>query len=158
MPSDWEGRTVPTFTTTLTGASDINATGIAIPPAVIEGLNAGKRPKVTVTINGSAYRTTVAVMGGAFMVPVAAEQRVRSGIKAGDVIEVTVELDTAPREVTAPPDLVAALETADARAAWDRLSFTHKKEHVRDIEAAKAAETRQRRIDKAVAMALTKKT
>jgi hypothetical protein len=148
---------MPTFTTTLHRASDMNATGIGIPPAIIEGLNAGRRPKVTVTINGSTYRSTVAVMGGGYVVGVTAEQRARSGIEAGDVIEVTLELDTAPREVVAPPDLALALERAGAREAWDRLSFTYRKEHVRDIEDAKASETRLRRIGKAVAMAVAKK-
>ena len=147
---------MPTFTTTLHGASDMNATGIEIPPVIIEGLGAGKRPKVTVAINGLAYRSTVAVMGGKYMLAVPAEQCAKAGIKAGDAIEVTLELDTAPREVAAPPDLLAALETAGAREAWERLSFTHRKEHVRAIEGAKASETRQRRIGKAVAMALAK--
>ena len=147
---------MPTFTTTLHGVADMNATGIEIPPEIIEGLNAGKRPKVTVTVNGSAYRSTVAVMGGRYVVGVTAEQRAKSGVAAGDAIEVTLELDTAPREVEPPADLIAALETAGARQAWDRLSFTHRKEHVRTIEEAKAPETRLRRIDKAVAMAAAK--
>ena len=86
----------------------MNATGIEIPPAIVEGLNAGKRPKVTVTVNGSTYRSTVAVMGGRYMVGVTAEQRAKSGVKAGDLIEVILELDTAPREVEAPADLIAA--------------------------------------------------
>ena len=147
---------MPTFTTTLHGVADMNATGIEIPAAIVEGLNAGKRPKVTVTINGSTLRSTVAVMGGRYVVGVNAEQRARSGTKAGDQIEVTLELDTAPREVEAPPDLLAALQAAGVREAWERLSFTHRKEHVRAIEDAKAPETRLRRIEKAVAMALAK--
>ena len=148
---------MPIFKTTLRGVADMNATGIEIPPAIIDGLNAGKRPKVTVTVNGSTYRSTVAVMGGCYMVGVTAEQRAKSGLKAGDAIEVTVELDTAPRLVEAPPDLNAALETAGVREVWERLSFTHRKEHVRAIEEAKAPETRLRRIEKAVAMAEAKK-
>ena len=147
---------MPTFKTTLHGVEGMNATGIEIPPAVIEGLKAGKRPKVTVTVNGSTYRSTVAVMGGKFMVGVTAEQRAKAGVKAGDAIEVTLELDAAPREVEAPPDLVAALEAAGVLPAFERLSFTHRKEHVRAIDEAKAPETRLRRIEKAVAMALAK--
>ena len=148
---------MPKFTTTLHGVADMNATGIEIPTAIVEGLNAGKRPKVTVTVNGSTYRSTVAVMGGRYMVGVTAEQRAKSGVKAGDVIEVILELDTAPREVEAPADLIAALETAGVREAWERLSFTYRKEHVRAIEEAKAPETRLRRIEKAAAMAAEKK-
>ncbi len=148
---------MPTFTTSLHGVADMNATGIEIPPGIVEGLNAGKRPKVVVTVNGSAYRSTVAVMGGRYVVGVTAEQRARSGVKAGDEIEVTLELDTAPRVVEPPRDLLTALEAAGVREAWERLSFTYRKEHVRDIEAAKAPETRQRRIEKAVAFAAAKK-
>jgi hypothetical protein len=143
---------VPTFKTTLHGVTDMNATGIEVPPSVIERLNAGKRPKVSVTINGSTYRSTVAVMGGRYMVGVTAEQRGKSGVKAGDPIEVTLELDTAPREVVAPADLLAAIDAAGLREGWERLSYTHRKEHVRAIQEAKAPETRQRRIDKALAM------
>lgn len=148
---------MPTFMTTLHGVADMNATGIEIPPAVIEGLNAGKRPKVTVTVNGSSYRSTVAVMGGRYLVGVTAEQRIKSGIKAGDTIEVSLDLDTAPREVVTPVDLLGALEAAGLREAWERLAYTHRKEHARAIEEAKAPETRQRRIEKAVTMAAASK-
>ena len=147
---------MPTFNTTLHGVQDMNATGIAIPPEVIESLNAGKRPKIVVTVAGLSYRSTVAVMGGQYMVGVTQEQRARTGLKAGDPIEVTIELDTAPRTVEAPADLSAALDAAGVREAWDKLSYTHQKEHVRAIEEAKAPDTRQRRVEKAVAMATAK--
>jgi hypothetical protein len=148
---------MPTFNTTLHQAEGMNATGIAIPAEVVEALGAGKRPKVKVTINGSTYRSTVAVMGGVYMVGVTQEQRAKTGLKAGDAIQVTIELDTEPRVVTAPPDLLAAVDAVGGREAWERLSFTHQKEHVRAIEEAKAPETRQRRIEKAVAMVLARK-
>ncbi len=148
---------MPTFKTTLHGVEGMNATGIEIPPEVVEALGSGKRPKVVVTVNGSTYRSTVAVMGGRYMVGVTQEQRAKTGLKAGDPIEVQIELDTAPREVEAPADLLAALDAAGLRDAWDKLAFSHRKEHVRAIEEAKAADTRQRRIDKAVAMVSAKK-
>ena len=148
---------MPTFSTSLRGVADMNATGIDIPAAIIESLGAGKRPKVVVTVNGSSYRSTVAVMGGQYVVGVTAEQRAKTGLKAGDAIEVGIELDTAPRDVTAPPDLLAAIDAAGVRGAWERLSYSHRKEHVRAIDEAKAPETRQRRIEKAVAMAAAKK-
>ncbi len=148
---------MPTFTTTLRGVADMNATGIEIPPEIVDGLNAGKRPKVTVTVNGFTYRSTVAVMGGSYMVGVTAEQRARTGLKAGDPIEVILELDTAAREVEVPADLIAALEAAGAREAFERLSYSHRKEHVRAVEEAKAPETRRRRIEKVVATAAAKK-
>jgi hypothetical protein len=131
----------------------MDATGIEIPPEVIEGLGSGKRPKLNVTVNGMTYRSTVAVMGGGYFVAFTKDHRARTGLKAGDAIEVTVELDSAPRDVIAPQDLLDAIDAAGVLNAWERMSYTHRKEHVRSIEEAKAPETRQRRIDKAVAMA-----
>ena len=147
---------MPTFKTTLHGVEGMNATGIEIPPGIVEALGSGKRPKIVVTVGGLTYRSTAAVMGGRYMVGVTQEQRAATGLKAGDEIEVSIELDTAPREVEAPADLLAAMDAAGARAAWDRLAYSHRKEHVRAIEEAKAPETRQRRIEKAVAMATAK--
>ena len=147
---------MPTFKTTLHGVEGMNATGIEIPPGIVDALGSGKRPKIVVTVGGLTYRSTAAVMGGRYMVGVTQEQRAATGLKAGDEIEVSIELDTAPREVEAPADLLAAMDAAGARAAWDRLAYSHRKEHVRAIEEAKALETRQRRIEKAVAMATAK--
>ncbi len=144
---------MPTFKTTLFSPGDMDATGIEIPADVIEGLGAGKRPRLNITVRGLTYRSTVAVMGGGYFVAFTKEHRAKTGLKANDPIEVTVELDTEPRTVEAPADLLAALDAAGLRAAWDKLSYTHQKEHVRSIEEAKAPETRQRRIEKAVAMA-----
>jgi hypothetical protein len=141
-----------TFKTTVLQAEDMNATGLPVPAAVVDKLGGGKRAKVTVTLNGYTYRSTVAVYGGEFFLPLAAVHREAAGVKAGQSVQVTVELDTAPREVEVPNDLAAALKKADAAAAFDALAFTHRKEHVRAIEEAKAPETRARRIDKAVAM------
>src|SRR5262245_56905074 len=140
------------FRTTLRLAGK-TATGFEVPAEVVESFGAGKRPPVTVTINGYTYRSTVAVYGGAFMIGVAAEHRGKAGIAAGEDIEVDVELDTAPRSVEVPADLAEAF-AADpgARQAFDKLSYTHQREHVEAIESAKKPETRQRRIDKALAM------
>lgn len=148
---------MPKFKTTLFQAEGLNATGIVIPDAIVEGLGQGKKPKVAVTINGYTYRNTVAVMGGKYMVGVAKEHREKAGIKGGDKIEVTLELDTAPREVDVPKDFAAALKKAGLTKDFAALAFTHRKEHVRAIEEAKAPETRLRRIDKAVAMVAAKK-
>ncbi len=127
------------------------ATGFRVPAEVVEALGSGKRPPVRVTINGHTYRNTVAVYGGGFMLGVSAENRAAAGVAAGDEIEVDIELDTAPREVTVPADFAAALDhDADARHFFDGLSYSHKLRHVLAIEQAKTAETRQRRIDKAV--------
>lgn len=127
------------------------ATGMRVPPEVVEALGAGKRPAVSVTLNGYTYRSTIAPMGGVFMLPVSAEVRAAAGVKAGDEVEVTVELDTAPREVEVPPDFQAALDAdPEARSAFERLSYSNKRQHTLAIEGAKSAETRQRRIEKAM--------
>ena len=127
------------------------ATGFEVPPEVVEALGAGKRPPVRVTIGPYSYRSTVAPYGGVFMLPLAAEHREAAGVAAGDEVEVELTLDTEPREVTAPEDLAVALDAVPgARRAFDALSYTNRKEIVRAVEEAKAAETRARRIRKAV--------
>jgi hypothetical protein len=140
-----------TFTATLLKDESMDATGIEVPVEVVQALGAGKRPAVTVTIGDYSYRTTVAPYAGRNLIPFAKEHRERSGISPGDAIEVTLELDTAPRTVEVPDDLAAALAARPgARDAFDRLSYTYRKEHVRSVESAKAAETRQRRIARIV--------
>jgi len=129
-----------------------NNTGIEVPPEVIEALGAGKKPPVVVTVNGYEYRNTVAVMGGKYMISFSSDKRAATGIGGGDPIVVDLEVDTAPRTVEVPDDLAAALDGAPgARAAFDALSPSAKKAHVTAVEGAKAAETRQRRIDGIVA-------
>ena len=126
------------------------ATGIPIPDHVIAALGSSKRPPVSITINGHTYRTTAVRMGGQFFVPLSAENREAAGLAAGDDVTVDIEADTAPREVTMPDDLAAAMD-AEARAAYDVLSYTHRKEWVRWVEEAKKPETRASRIEKTVA-------
>jgi Bacteriocin-protection, YdeI or OmpD-Associated/Domain of unknown function (DUF1905) len=132
---------------------DKTATGIRVPAAVVEGLASGKRPPVRVTIHGATYRSTVAVMGGEYWVGVSAENRALTGVKGGDEVDVEVELDDAPREVTVPADLAAALDAEpNARRTFDSLSYSNKSWHVLSIEGAKADDTRRRRIAKSVEM------
>jgi hypothetical protein len=127
------------------------ATGIEVPPDIVEALGSGKKPPVRVTINGYTYRSTVAVMGGVFMISVSAENRQAAGVAAGDEVEVDLELDTEPRVVTVPADLAEALDAHPAaRQKFDRLSYSHQLQHVLAVEGAKAADTRQRRISKMV--------
>ncbi len=129
------------------------ATGIQVPPEIVAALGSSKRLAVQVTINGHTYRSTVAPLGGVFMLPVSAEVREATGVAAGDEVEVDVELDTTPREVTVPPDFAEALDgDVDARRFFDGLSYSNKRRHVLSIEEAKTAETRQRRIAKAISM------
>jgi bacteriocin resistance YdeI/OmpD-like protein/uncharacterized protein DUF1905 len=136
-------------TTILQG--DKTATGIRIPAEIVEALGAGKRPKVTVTIHGFTYRSSVAVMGGDYMVGVSAENRAGANVAGGDEVDVDIELDTAPREVTVPADFAAALDAEpEARRTFDGLSYSNKGWHVLQIDGAKTDETRQRRIAKSV--------
>jgi hypothetical protein len=136
-------------TTILQG--DKTATGIQIPDEVVEALGAGKRPPISVTIKGYTYRSTVAVMGGVYMVGVSADNRAGAGVKGGDDVDVDVELDTAPREVSVPPDFATALDAEpNARRTFEGLSYSNKSWHVLQIEGAKTDETRQRRIAKSV--------
>ena len=132
--------------------SDKTATGIEVPPSVVEALGAGKRPPVRVTINGFTYRSTVAVMGGASMVGVSAENRAGAGVKGGDEVDVDMELDTEPRTVEVPPELAAALDADPAaKATFEKLSPSNKGWHVSQVTGTTNSETRQRRIEKQIA-------
>lgn len=129
-----------------------NTTGIEVPEHVLEALGGGKRAPVTVTINGHTYRTTLGVMGGVSMISVSAEHRAAAGVAGGDAVDVEIELDTAPREVTLPDDFEAALAAEpEARRTFDALSNSNKGWHVSQVTGAKTEETRQRRIAKSVA-------
>jgi hypothetical protein len=128
------------------------ATGFRVPDEVVAELGKTKRPPVRVTINGHTYRSTVAFMGGEYLVGVSAENRQRAGVAAGDEVEIQLELDTAPREVTVPADFVEALAgDAEARRFFEGLSYSQKRWFVLGIEDAKTEETRRRRIGKAIA-------
>ena len=123
------------------------ATGLPVPDEVVAALGSGRRPAVRVTIGGHSYQTTVAPMGGRYFVPLSAEHRMAANVAAGDAVEVEIELDTEPRQVSVPADLVDALSTdPNARAFFDSLAPSHRKEWVRWIEEAKKPETRSARI------------
>jgi hypothetical protein len=129
------------------------ATGIEVPEDVVEGLGSGRRPAVRITINGHMYRSTVAPRGGRFLLPVSAENRQHANIVAGDEVDVDIQLDDEPRQVTVPPDLSDALDAdLEAKRSFEALPYSHQLQHVLAIEGAKTAETRQRRITKAVSM------
>jgi uncharacterized protein DUF1905/bacteriocin resistance YdeI/OmpD-like protein len=125
------------------------ATGIEVPAEVVTGLGAGKRPAVRAAVNGFTYRTSVAPMGGRFLLPVSAQIRAGAGVAAGDEVDVDLEVDTEPRTVSVPADLAVALDTDPAvRRAFDALSYSQQLRYVQPVEDARAAATRQRRIDK----------
>jgi hypothetical protein len=139
---------MPTFRTRVELGGK-TATGFEVPAEIVEALGSHKRPAVRVTINAHTYRTTVAPMGGRFLIPLNAENRTAAGVAAGDEIDVDITLDTEPRAVAVPADYAAALDADPAiRRRFDALAYTHRKEQVRAIEDAKTDATRQRRIQK----------
>ncbi len=141
-----------TFRTTLRQEGK-TATGFEVPPEVVEARGGGKRPPVTITINGYTYRSTVFPYTEAFMLPLAAEHRTAAGVKAGDEIEVTLELDTAPRVLEVPPELAAALDTdPQARAFFDGLSYSNKRVFTLSVEGTSNPDTKARRVEKAIAL------
>jgi hypothetical protein len=136
------------------------ATGIPVPAAVVDGLGSGRRPPVRVTVEDRyTYRTTVASMGGEYMLALSAEHREGAGVAAGDEVDVRLESDTEPREVTVPSDLAQALAgDPAAKAFFGGLSYSRKQWYVLPIEQAKTAETRQRRLDRALGMLREQRT
>jgi hypothetical protein len=129
------------------------ATGIHVPAEVVEALGGGKRPAVVVTIGGHSYRSTVSPYKGAIMLPLSAENRAAAGVSAGEEIEIELLLDDQPRTVTVPDDLAEALaKDPAAKAAFEALSFTNRKERCRSLEDAKKPETRLRRLEKTMEM------
>ena len=132
------------------------AVGIPVPEVVVESLGAGKRVPITVTINGHTYRSSVAPYKGEYMIALSVENRTAAGVAPGDEITVTIEVDREPRVVEVPADLRAALDSSPtAAAAWQKLSFSHQRAHAEAIEGAKAADTRARRVDAAIAKLTT---
>jgi Bacteriocin-protection, YdeI or OmpD-Associated/Domain of unknown function (DUF1905) len=126
--------------------------GLEVPKEVVEALGGGKRPAVTITINGHSWKSRVAIMRGRYLLGLSNANRRAAGVGTGDEVEVDVELDTEPRVVVEPADFAHALDTNPlARAAYDRLSHSRKRQQVLAIERAKKPETRSKRIDKAVA-------
>ncbi|GAA4672002.1 YdeI/OmpD-associated family protein [Phytohabitans rumicis] len=134
-------------------ATGRTTTGFEVPEALVDALGGGRHPKVAATINGYTFRTSIARMGDGFWLGVSAERRQAAGVQAGDVLDLEVELDTAPREVELPDDLAAALAgDPAAKAFWDTLSRSKQQWHVVQVTAAKKADTRASRVAKSVAM------
>lgn len=121
--------------------------GLEIPPGVVDALGDGKRPRVVVTLNGHTWRTRVAILRGRDLVGLSNANRAAAGIAVGDEVTVGLELDDEPLAVSEPDDVAAALDASPAaRAAFDRLTVSQRRQHVRVVEQAKRPETRQRRV------------
>lgn len=128
-------------------------TGFQVGDEFVADLGGGGRPKVVVTVNGESWRGSIARMGGSYWLGVSAERRAQAGIAAGEVLDVDVELDTAPREVDVPADLAAALDASPAaKSFWATLSYSNQSWHALQVTGAKTPETRARRIEKSIAL------
>lgn len=132
-------------------------TGIEVPADLVTRLDSGKRPPVRAIINGYTYRTTIGVMAGRYLLSVSSDVRAAAGVAAGDDVDVELELDTSPRELDIPPDLGAAMD-AGTRRFFDALSYSRKQRFVLPIMQAKTPQTRQRRLDTAIAALRDRKT
>ncbi|MFI5214508.1 MAG: YdeI/OmpD-associated family protein [Gemmatimonadales bacterium] len=132
-------------------AAGKTAAGFEVSPQIVDGLGAGRRPPVRVTINGHTYRTSIGSMGGRYLASVSAEHRAAAGVKAGQEVDIDLQLDTEPREVVLPQDFATALNRVPTtRAFFDGLSYSERRWFVLGIEGAKTDETRRRRIASAV--------
>jgi hypothetical protein len=137
-----------TFRTTLLQQG--NNVGIEVPEDVVLGFGAGKRVPVTVELNGHTYASSIASMGGRFLIPVSKSVREIADVAGGEEHDVTLEHDTSSRAPEVPSDLAEALEGAGVRAKFDALAPSRSKEHVRQVNDAKTDETRARRVKKVV--------
>jgi hypothetical protein len=136
-----------TFTTTVLQAEGLKATGLPVPDQVLADLGTSKKPAVTVTIGDYSYPSSVGSRGGGYLIPLSSAHRAALGLTAGDTIDVTLELDDAPRTVEVPDDLATALAQVEgARAAFDALSPSRQKAHVTSVEGTKNPDTRARRV------------
>jgi Bacteriocin-protection, YdeI or OmpD-Associated/Domain of unknown function (DUF1905) len=124
---------------------------VDVPPEVVEALGGKGRIPVTATFDGVPYRGSIVRMGDASVLGVLKAIMTEAGVSVGDTLTVVVRNDDAPREVEVPDDLAEALGRDDvARAAFDRLSFSHKREYVDAINEAKRPETRARRVERTI--------
>jgi hypothetical protein len=125
---------------------------LPVPSSIATEMGLKGMPKVNAVIAGQPYRGSLMPMGdGTFCLGVLKSIQEAAGVKQGDTVTVELELDSAPRVVEMPADLRKAIAgDKQAQAAWEKLSFTNKKEMARGVEEAKKPETRQRRLDAAV--------
>lgn len=137
-----------TYTTTVIGHG--NHAALEVPDEVLAKLGTNKRAPLKVSINGYNFQTTATGVDGKCMIPFALKDREGSGTKAGDVIEVTLELDSGHREVDMHPELVAALAKAGLTDTFEALNYSKRKEFARQVNDAKADETRAKRIQKVI--------
>jgi bifunctional DNA-binding transcriptional regulator/antitoxin component of YhaV-PrlF toxin-antitoxin module len=137
------------FTVKIDGREAEAVAAITPPVNIPEVFGTRARIPVRGTINGYPFRSSLMPYGGIHMMPVNKTLREGAGIKPGDHVEVVMERDEEERTVDAPPLLQKELaKNKTARANWEKLSFTHKKEMAQSILGAKQEETRIRRLAK----------
>lgn len=130
-----------------------NTAGFEVPADVVESLGGGGHPKVSVTVNGYTFRTSIARMGGRYLLGFSAERRTEAGVTPGSVMEVDVELDTAERVLDVPEEFATALAAdAQAKEFWETLSYSKQQWHVLQVTSAKTDATRERRIEKSIGL------
>jgi hypothetical protein len=130
---------------------------VEVTDVVVAALGGGGRIPVQASFNGVPYRGSIVRMGGVMMLGVTKAIMAEAGAVPGDVLDVVVENDEAPREVEVPPELTTALKrNREAKAVWDGLSFSHRREYVSYIVEAKKEETRARRVERTI-QALTER-
>jgi hypothetical protein len=139
-----------TFVTKIVKDAKKSATGIVVPSEVVAALGQGKKPAVKVTLNGYTYRSSIATMSGKFMISLSAAHREAAGLEGSEQLEVKLDLDTEPRDTAIPPDLKATLVNSKLLPAFEAMAPSRRREFVRQVEEAKTAETRERRIAKVV--------
>jgi hypothetical protein len=134
-------------------SSGKNTAGFVVPDEFVAQLGGGRHPQVRVRLNGTEFGTSIASMGGRFLLGVSAERRLAAGVTAGETYDVDIELDTEPRQLDVPEDLAAALDAQPAaRAFFDSLSYSKRQWHVLRVTGAKQPETRARRVASSVSM------
>lgn len=133
-------------------ADENDLTGIQVPEEVVSELGGGNHPKVSLTLNGFTYRSSIAKMGGEFWIPVSKARRAEGNLEVDVPYDIDIELDTAPREVDLPEELAAHFASdAAAKATWEAMSYSNQLRMVTPINNAKKPETRQRNVDKVIA-------
>jgi len=140
-----------------TDTPESKATYVVIPPDIAAAVGGRARIAVRGELNGAPYRAALVRYARHYFLGVNATLRAAAGVKPGDTVDITMQRDEEPRVIEPPADLAAALRADPAaQAAWDRLSYSHRREHVQAIEEAKKPETRQRRIEKTLLTLLQK--
>jgi hypothetical protein len=137
-----------TYETIVIGSG--NHASIEIPPVNLQEIGGNKRAPLKITINHYTYQSTATGVDGKCMVVFPLRDRQAAGVTSGDTVRVTLELDSGYRKVSMPAELVSALDEHNLTEKFCDLNYSTRKEFARSVEEAKAAETKQRRIEKII--------